>query len=290
MIQEINYKPRNGFAFLGLFILVLASCIAVYANNFRIPDPIVGITVFINILAVIMLVGLFIIEPNGSKVMVFFGDYRGTVKENGFWWANPFYVKRKISLKARNLDGDKIKVNDAIGNPIEVAVVVVWKVNETFKAAFEVDDYINYVSLQADAAVRDMAGKYPYDTFSDEQAEVTLRNGTEFVNKALMEELAERLQLAGVEVLEARITHLAYSPEIAGAMLQRQQATAVVAARHKIVEGAVSMVDMALAHLEKDNVITLDEDRKAAMVSNLMVVLCSDKNATPVVNTGTLYQ
>ena len=233
--------------------------------------------------------GYFIVNPNSSKVMTLFGKYVGTVKENGFFWANPFYAKKKISLRARNLDGEKIKVNDKLGNPILIAAVVVWKVDNTAKAAFEVDDYEYYVRVQSDAAIRNLSGKYSYDNFDDENAEITLRSGGEKVNNVLEDELSERLDMAGIKIIEARITHLAYAEEIAGAMLQRQQATAVVAARTKIVEGAVGMVEMALEQLEKDEIIDMDDAKKAAMVSNLMVVLCSDKAAAPVVNTGTLY-
>lgn len=289
MIKEINFEPRNGFVHLFLYLAIIILCIVAYANSHRLSDAILISAVVANILSLFMLLGLFIVEPNGSRALTFFGTYKGTVRKNGFFWANPFFAKKKVSLRARNLEGDKIKVNDALGNPIEVAVVLVWRVVDAARAAFEVDDYVRYVALQTDAAVRHMAGLYPYDDLSDSEAEITLRNGTEQVNQALEDELSERLDLAGVHILEARITHLAYAQEIAGAMLQRQQATAVVAARHKIVEGAVSMVDMALDHLEKDGIIALDEERKAAMVSNLMVVLCSDRNATPVVNTGTLY-
>ena len=228
-------------------------------------------------------------------MVVLFGKYVGTVRKDGFFWANPFYAKKNISLRARNLTTEKIKVNDKLGNPIIIGAVVVWKAENTAMAAFEVDDYIDYVNVQSEAAVRNLAGAYSYDNFNDEnneieEEEITLRSGGEAVNKMLEKELSERLELAGVIVLEARITHLAYASEIAGAMLQRQQATAVVAARFKIVEGAVSMVKMALDHLKEENIADFDEEKKATMISNLMVVLCSEKSATPVVNTGTLYQ
>jgi len=203
---------------------------------------------------------------------------------------NPFYNKKRISLRARNLNSEQIKVNDKIGNPIMIGIVLVWKVHDTFKAAFEVDDYIHYVEIQSEAAIRKLAGYYPYDNFDDEQSEVTLRSGGEEVNQMLEQELSERLERAGIEVIEARISYLAYSPEIANAMLRRQQAAAIVAARVQIVEGAVSMVEMALDQLSKKELVDLDEEKKAAMVSNLMVVLCSDKDASPVINTGTLHQ
>ena len=224
--------------------------------------------------------------------MVLFGNYAGTVRKNGFFWANPFFVKRKFSLRARNLSGQKLKVNDKIGNPIEIAAVIVWQVDDTFKAAFEVDDYEQYVVIQSEAAVRHLAQSYPYDSFEDEgrEAGLTLRSSAEQVNKLLEGELQDRLARAGVKVIEARLSHLAYAPEIAEAMLRRQQATAVVAARTRIVQGAVSMVEMALNQLSERNLVELDEERRAAMVSNLLVVLCSESAASPVINTGTLYQ
>ena len=236
------------------------------------------------------LAGLMVVNPNESMVMVLFGAYKGTVKKNGFFWVNPFFTRKKISLRARNLDSTPIKVNDKVGNPIMIGIVLVWKVNNTYNAAFEVDDYVHFVDIQTEAAIRKLAGHYPYDNFDDEMAEITLRSGGEEVNHVLEEEIRERLLIAGIHVIEARISYLAYASEIASAMLRRQQATAIVAARIKIVEGAVSMVEMALEELGKKNVVDMDEERKAAMVSNLMVVLCSDKDATPVVNTGTLHQ
>lgn len=231
--------------------------------------------------------GFFFVNPNDSRVLVLFGEYEGTVKKNGFFWINPLMSRKAISLRARNFDSEKIKVNDKVGNPIQIGVILVWQVRDTFKAAFEVDNYENFVKIQSDAAVRKLAGMYPYDNFEDD-SEITLRSGYEEVNHALEENLRNRLDMAGIHVIEARIGYLAYAPEIAGAMLRRQQATAVVAARFKIVEGAVSMVQMALDHLSKRQVVELDEERKAAMVSNLMVVLCGDKDASPVVNAGTL--
>lgn len=238
-------------------------------------------------LAILLMPGFFFVNPNGSRVLVLFGAYKGTVKSNGFFWVNPFFVKKSISLRARNFDSEKIKVNDKVGNPIQIGVILVWQVRDTFKASFEVDSYENFVRIQSDAAVRKLCGQYPYDNF-DTDAEMTLRSGHEDVNLALEENLRNRLDIAGIHVIEARIGYLAYAQEIAGAMLRRQQATAVVAARFKIVEGAVSMVQMALDHLAKEKIVDLDDERKAAMVSNLMVVLCGDKDVSPVVNTGTL--
>jgi regulator of protease activity HflC (stomatin/prohibitin superfamily) len=240
--------------------------------------------------AVFTVLGLVVVNPNESSVLVLFGEYKGTIKTNGFFWVNPFFVKKKVSLRARNLNREPIKVNDKLGNPIMIGCVLVWRVRDTFKAAFEVDDFAHFVDIQSESATRKLAGHYAYDNFDDEQKEITLRAGGEEVHEALERELSERLSMAGIEVLEARISYLAYASEIAGAMLRRQQATAVVAARTKIVEGAVSMVELALDHLSKKHIIELDEDKKATMISNLMVVLCSDKDTTPVVNTGTLHQ
>ena len=237
--------------------------------------------------AVVFMPGFFIVNPNNAIVLLMFGEYKGTVKTNGFFWVNPLYSKRSYSLIARNFDSDKIKVNDKVGNPIQIGVILVWQVKDTFRACFEVDNYETFVKVQTDSAVRQLTGMYPYDNF-DTDSEVTLRSGHDEVNHVMEENLRSRLEMAGIEVIEARIGHLAYAPEIAGAMLRRQQATAVVAARFKIVEGAVSMVHMALEELSKQGVIELDEERKAAMVSNLMVVLCSDKDVNPVVNAGTL--
>ncbi|MCX6278336.1 MAG: SPFH domain-containing protein [Bacteroidetes bacterium] len=241
-------------------------------------------------LAIFTAIGLIVVNPNESSVLVLFGEYKGTIKQNGFFWVNPFFVKKKISLRARNLNREPIKVNDKLGNPIMIGIVLVWKVENTYKAAFEVDDFAHFVDIQSESATRKLAGHYAYDNFDDEQKEITLRAGGEEVHLALERELSERLVMAGIKVIEARISYLAYSSEIAGAMLRRQQATAVVAARTKIVEGAVSMVELALDQLSKKHVVELDEDKKASMVSNLMVVLCSDKDTTPVVNTGTLHQ
>ena len=242
------------------------------------------------VLTLLILPGLLVVNPNESCVMVLFGAYRGTVKDNGFFWTVPFYVRRKISLRARNFDSEPIKVNDKNGNPIKIGFVLVWKVENTFKAAFDVDNYEHFVLVQSDAALRKLAGLYPYDNWEGHEAEITLRGGGEEVNDELEKEIRERLVIAGINVIEARINYIAYSEEIAGAMLRRQQATAVVAARFKIVEGAVSMVEMALEQLSAKGIIDLDEEKKAAMVSNLMVVLCGDKDPNPIINTGTLHQ
>lgn len=244
---------------------------------------------FATAIGMFCLPGFFVVNPNESMVLVLFGKYTGTVKKNGFFWVNPFYVRKKISLRARNLESEPIKVNDKVGNPIMIGIVLVWRVDDTYKAAFDVDDYIHFVDIQSEAAIRKLAGHYPYDNYDDEEAEITLRSGGEEVNHVLEEELRERLAIAGIHVMESRIAYLAYAAEIASAMLRRQQAAAIVAARIKIVEGAVGMVEMALNQLSKKDIIEFDDDKKASMVSNLMVVLCSDKDATPIVNTGTLH-
>lgn len=238
--------------------------------------------------AIFLSIGFLIVNPNESSVLTLFGDYKGTVRENGFFWVNPFYYKKKISLRAHNFDSQTIKVNDKLGNPIMIGVVLVWKVEDTFKAAFEVDRYEEFVKVQSESAVRKLAGTYPYDSHDDAEAEISLRSAGNEVHEVLESELKERLEIAGIMVMEARISNLAYASEIAGAMLQRQQATAVVAARAKIVFGAVNMVEMALLQLAEKQIIELDEEKKAAMVSNLMVVLCSDRSASPVINAGTL--
>lgn len=282
MKNEKVFSASSGFLMLFLSIVLLTVSILgliVLHNPWLIALLVLGI---------FMLIGLVIVNPNESMVLVLFGAYKGTIKENGFFWVNPFFVRKKISLRARNFDSEPIKVNDKVGNPIKIGVVLVWRVEETFKAAFEVNEYEHFVVVQSEAALRKLAGKYPYDNFEDEEAEVTLRSGVEEVNHELEKEIIERLEIAGIHVIEARINYIAYAEEIASAMLRRQQATAVVAARHKIVEGAVSMVEMALEQLAGKQIIEMDHDSKAAMVSNLMVVLCSDESARPVVNTGTL--
>lgn len=283
MKQEFIVKPVSGYLAVLVAILLLGGAIAGFYYE------IIWLGFLLTLLFVFTVIGLTIVYPNGSCVMVLFGAYRGTIRENGFFWVNPFFMKRRLSLRARNFDSAPIKVNDKIGNPIKIGFVLVWRVSETYKAAFEVDDYQHFVLVQSDAALRKLAGLYPYDNLEDHEAVMTLRSGGEEVNDELEREIRERLVIAGIEVIEARINYIAYAEEIANAMLRRQQATAVVAARFKIVEGAVSMVQMALEQLSDKNIVELDEDKKAAMVSNLMVVLCSDKDATPVVNTGTLH-
>lgn len=283
MKQEFSVKPISGYLAVLVSILLLGGTFAGYYYE------VIWLGIVLTLLFVLTVIGFTIVEPNGSCVMILFGAYKGTIRENGFFWVNPFYLKRKVSLRARNFDSDPIKVNDKLGNPIKIGFVLVWKVFETYKASFEVDDFQHFVLVQSDAALRKLAGLYPYDNLEDHDAVITLRSGGEEVNDELEREIRERLDIAGVQVIEARINYIAYAEEIANAMLRRQQATAIVAARFKIVEGAVSMVQMALEQLSDKNIVELDEERKAAMVSNLMVVLCSDKDATPVVNTGTLH-
>ena len=242
------------------------------------------------ILAAVLFAGHFTLQPNEARVLILFGAYKGTVQKSGFHWTNPFYSKKRISMRARNFDGEKLKVNDERGNPIEISAVVVWRVTDTAKAVFDVDSYEHYVKVQSESALRHLAKDYPYDRQEDDDpSEVTLQSGTEEVSQALQRQIQERLDKAGVHVEEARLNHLAYAPEIASAMLRRQQAEAIIAARKKIVHGAVSMVEMALKRLAANKVVELDEERKAAMVSNLLVVLCGETEAHPVINTGTLY-
>jgi len=287
MHREKTLHVGSGWLVLVLNILTYLAIIP--AVFYTISNVLWGTLLisFLFLTAILTSVGFFIINPNEAAVLLLFGSYKGTCRDNGFRWANPFFTKIKISLKARNFNSDKLKVNDLSGNPIEIAAVVVWRVHNTAQALFDVDDYEEYVKTQSETAVRHLASSYPYDGAEDE---TTLRGSTEDVNSNLKDELQERLKRAGVAVIETRLSHLAYAPEIAGAMLQRQQAHAVVAARQKIVEGAVGMVEMALAELSKQELVHLDEERKASMVSNLLVVLCSEHSAQPVVNTGTLYQ
>ncbi len=282
MKTEKDFHPISGY--LMAFVVLITLVISIF-GLIAIKVPAFAFGIF---LVILLSPGFFFVNPNGSRVLVLFGDYKGTVKKNGFFWVNPLFAKKAISLRARNFDSERVKVNDKVGNPILIGVILVWQVADTFKAAFEVDNYENFVRVQSDAAVRKLAGQYPYDNFEDGDAEMTLRSGLDEVNHALEENLTQRLNIAGIKVIEARIGYLAYASEIASAMLRRQQATAIVAARHKIVEGAVSMVEMALEQLSVKKIIDLDEERKAAMVSNLMVVLCADKDVTPVVNSGTL--
>jgi regulator of protease activity HflC (stomatin/prohibitin superfamily) len=281
--QTVRFVP-GGTAFAALIgvMLFMAALIAV----FRVPAVIVPL-VILEVVAFVCLTGLFTVNPNEARVLQLFGRYVGTVRAPGWHWANPFYTKHKISVRIRNFESNKLKVNEHEGSPIEIAAVVVWRVVDTAEAAFEVDDYQNFVQVQSESALRNLATQYPYD--AHEEGKMSLRANTNEIAEQLKHEIQERLAKAGVEVMEARISHLAYAPEIAGAMLRRQQASAVIAARQRIVEGAVGMVDMALELLKKKGVVDLDEERKAAMVSNLLVVLCGEHEATPVVNAGTIY-
>lgn len=283
MKTEKTFKAKSGYLMLSVLVVVLAGAILSFVGE------VLWLALILPLLFILIAVGFTVVNPNESSVLVLFGAYKGTIKENGFFWVNPFFKKRKISLRARNFDSDPIKVNDKIGNPVKIGLVLVWKVENTYNAAFDVDDYEHFVYVQSEAALRKLAGLYPYDNFEDHDAEITLRGGGEEVNEELEREIRERLIIAGVFVIEARINYIAYAEEIAGAMLRRQQATAVVAARFKIVEGAVSMVEMALRQLSDQGIVDLDEEKKAAMVSNLMVVLCGDKDASPIVNAGTLH-
>jgi regulator of protease activity HflC (stomatin/prohibitin superfamily) len=284
MNTEKIINPPSGYSAFALFLILLASAIGALAVEQIFLGVAAGVINF-----VLVLPGLVIVNPNESKVLTLFGKYVGTVKQDGFFWVNPFTVKKKVSLRAFNLNGQQLKVNDKVGNPIEIAAVIVWQIKDTAAAVFAVENYLQYVNIQSEAAVRHLANSFPYDNFEDETATITLRGGSEQVGLLLEKELNERLDRAGIEVLEARISHLAYAPEIAHTMLQRQQASAIISARKLIVEGAVGMVEMALQKLSEKNIVTLDEERKAAMVSNLLVVLCGDRSVNPVVNTGTLY-
>lgn len=284
MKTEKIITPFNGY----LAIVVLFSSIALIIYGFNCNNTLLALIPFP--IAIIMASGLIIVSPNSSKVLLLFGKYKGTVNQNGLFWINPFYYRTSLSLRARNFESEKIKVNDKMGNPILISVILVWKVKDTFKSTFEVDNYQNFVKIQTDSAVRKLAGSFPYDHFEDEKATVTLSTNFDDINKALEREISERMEIAGIEVIESRIGYLAYAPEIAHSMLRRQQASAVVAARHKIVEGAVGMVESALKLLADKDIIQFDEDKKASMVSNLMVVLCGDSETKPVINAGTLNQ
>lgn len=287
MMQETTHKAAGGGMMVVLVLLFLAVSLMVLgvgiANKF-------GFQVVLGLLALLVTIfltnGFLIVHPNQAAVLLFFGKYVGTVKENGFFWVNPFIVKKKISLRARNLNGEKLKVNDRAGNPIEIAAVIVWRVENTAQAQFDVDDYADYVHTQSESAVRHLATSYPYDSSDDEPS---LRGDIDTVSEQLEKELGERLGNAGVVVMEARLSHLAYAPEIAGAMLQRQQADAIIAARAKIVDGAVGMVEDAIKRLGDRHIVELDDERKAHMVQNLMVVLCGHQDAQPVLNTGSMY-
>jgi regulator of protease activity HflC (stomatin/prohibitin superfamily) len=284
MQTEKILKGGNGYFALALAVLSFIAMLVFYMTE----AP--GIGAFTTIAFLYISRGIVVISPNTGKLFLLFGEYEGSIKNSGIFWVNPFYSRNTLSLRARNFESEKVKVNDKMGNPIMISVILVWKVEDTFKAFYEVDNYEKFIMTQTDSAVRKLAATYPYDHFEDERATVTLSTDFDEVNRSLEREISERLVIAGIEVVEARISHLAYAPEIAHSMLKRQQASAVVAARHKIVEGAVGMVESALHLLSAKKIIELDEDKKAAMVSNLMVVLCGDRESQPVVNTGTLNQ
>lgn len=319
--KEIPYSGNvcNGFAMLALVLLLIPAAIA--ASFILLPFDlywIAGIITGVGFLSMLILsCGFFVLQPNQARVMIFFGEYRGTFRETGFFWVNPFMTKKKVSLRIRNMDIAPIKVNDKVGNPVMIGMVLVWKVSDTYRAVFDVDagdepaisvssdgknlqaastgDKIAkalnaFVSIQSDAALREVTGRYAYDEEDGKHQEITLRSDGHEINEQLEAKLNERLAIAGIEVVEARLNYLAYAPEIAAVMLRRQQASAIISAREKIVEGAVSMVKMALDQLSDEQIVTLDEERKASMVSNLLVVLCADEPAQPVLNTGTLYQ
>lgn len=309
--KEFTFKGMkvNGFVMLFVFLAIFALGVFLISAGVDSSDGLIGAGVSVCVTDLILLMGFVQVEPNEARVMMFFGKYRGTFSEVGFHWVNPFINTKELSLRARNLNAEPIKVNDKIGNPVMIGLVLVWKLKDTYKAMFEIDSqtmaqglgisvgkdvssimraFENFVMIQSEAALRQVAGQYAYDNNESNQEELTLRDGDESINKELEMKLAERLEMAGIEIVEARINYLAYAPEIAAVMLRRQQASAVIMAREKIVEGAVSMVKMAIDRLSSEGVIELDDEKKAAMVSNLMVVLCGDDTAQPVVNTGTL--
>ena len=309
--KEFTFKGMkvNGFVMLFVFLAIFALGVFLIVAGVDSSDGLIGAGVSVCVTDLILLMGFVQVEPNEARVMMFFGKYRGTFSEVGFHWVNPFINTKELSLRARNLNAEPIKVNDKIGNPVMIGLVLVWKLKDTYKAMFEIDSqtmaqglgisvgkdvssimraFENFVMIQSEAALRQVAGQYAYDNNESNQEELTLRDGDESINKELEMKLAERLEMAGIEIVEARINYLAYAPEIAAVMLRRQQASAVIMAREKIVEGAVSMVKMAIDKLSSEGVIDLDDEKKAAMVSNLMVVLCGDDTAQPVVNTGTL--
>jgi hypothetical protein len=288
MTPERPTTAWSGALGLVTCLLLLAGGIAVVVQAIGDHRPILLLTAGLPLLVLSSLAaaGLFTVQPNQAVVLILFGTYVGTVRSSGWWWTNPFNTRKRISLRIRSLNGQTIKVNDHMGNPVEIAAVVVWNVRDSAMATFDVEDFAAFVAVQSETAVRHLATEYPYDAEGDE---ISLRGNTDRVSATLKDELQQRLQTAGVEVVEARLSHLAYAPEIAGAMLQRQQAAAIIAARQRIVDGAVGMVEMALRRLSANNVVELDEERRAAMVSNLLVVLCGERAATPVLNAGTLY-
>jgi len=287
---EKQFFPLSGWLMLMIAVIIIPIGIymGIQVEQHRNIWMIIGL-ILLTVAFVFITSGFIAVEPNSSRVLNLFGKYVGSVKTNGFFWVNPFFTKKKLSLRAVNFDTETMKVNDKHGNPIMIGAVVVWRVSDTFKATFEVDSYSEFVHTQSEAAIRKLAGAFAYDNLEDENAEITLRSSSGEVNEMLEDEISQRLAMAGITVIEARISHLAYATEIASAMLQRQQATAIIAARSKIVEGAVGMVEMALDMLSKRGVVTLDDDKKAAMVSNLLVVLCGERAASPVLNTGTLH-
>ena len=289
MIRERENRPVAGLPVLLVLLVGAGLTIWGAVDAARNASPWLMVAYLAaTVVLIFLMAGVFVVNPNEGKVLQFFGDYVGTVKQPGLRWANPFYTKKVVSLRVRNFESGKLKVNDNEGNPIEIAAVVVWRVVDTAEAIFEVDDYNNYVKVQTESALRNLATSYPYDAH-DEQT-MSLRGTTMAVADHLKREIQDRMNRAGVEVLESRISHLAYAPEIAHAMLQRQQAGAIIAARQRIVEGAVGMVEMALEMLSKREIVALDDDRRAAMVSNLLVVLCGDKSTQPIINSGTIYQ
>ncbi|WP_108822411.1 SPFH domain-containing protein [Dysgonomonas sp. Marseille-P4361] len=295
--QERKFEGAKISGFLAVFVAVVlvAVCVAMIVSQDQILVTIGVVGLVITLPA--LFYGLVMIEPNETRVMIFFGKYKGTLTDNGFFWVNPFYTTRRIPIRARNLDIEPVKVNDKVGNPIMIGAVLVWKVKDTYKATFDIDSAgrgvmtaaSNFVQIQSDAALRQVAGMYAYDNNNSKEDEITLRSDGDEVSQRLEDELNSRLAIAGIEVIEARINYLAYAAEIASVMLRRQQADAIIAAREKIVEGAVSMVQLALEKLQRDQIVELDEERKAAMVSNLLVVLCADESAQPIVNAGTLH-
>jgi regulator of protease activity HflC (stomatin/prohibitin superfamily) len=288
MYVEKKFDAINGLVMLLVWLAAVVAFGYFAAKAFQADLPLLGLLHAVGMLvAFTMMGGLFIVHPNEAKALTLFGTYKGTVRQDGFWWANPFFTKQAISLRVRNFETAKLKVNDNHSNPIEIAAIVVWKVVDSAEALFEVDSYERYVEVQSESALRGVAVQYAYDSHTP--GEMSLSQNTDEVSSTLEKALVDRLKKAGVQVVEARISHLAYSPEIAAAMLQRQQASAIISARQKIVEGAVGMVEMALSMLSEKQIVTLDNERKAAMVSNLLVVLCSDHATQPVVNTGSLY-
>lgn len=303
--QEKDFKGLrlSGFFMILIQIIIIAAMIFVGYRFESNEGLVIALEMVLFTILIFSLIGFVMIEPNEARVMIFFGKYKGTLKQNGFFWVNPFYVKKKLVIRARNLDIEPIKVNDKKGNPVMIGLILVWRIKDTYKVMFDIDNktdaqskmnermnsYQQFVAIQSDAALRNIAGQFAYDN-NEIDDDITLRSGGEEVNDKLEMELNKRLFLAGIEVVEARINYLAYAPEIAAVMLRRQQASAIIAAREKIVEGAVSMVKMALDKLSSQEIVELDDDKKAAMVSNLLVVLCADEQAKPVVNTGTLYQ